>query len=64
MNFWENVEFILEKKDILKNITNSEKLSKKDINKLLKHENAVLLFMSPNDLSELENNYIELYKKN
>ena len=49
--------------EILKKIKNSEKLIGEEIKKLLKYENAVLLFMSPNDLSELENNYIELYKK-
>lgn len=48
---------------IIDNLKNGEHLKKENINKLLKHHNAVLLFMSPNDLTNLESIYIEEYKK-
>ncbi len=48
---------------IIKNLNNGEHLKKEEINKLLKHHNSVLLFMSPNDLTNLERLYIEEYKK-
>ena len=47
---------------IIKRLNKGEKLEKKDYKKLIKHHDSVLLFMSPNDLSELENNYIKEYK--
>ena len=48
---------------IIDKLRNGENLKKEDINKLLKHKNSVLLFMSPNDLTNLESIYIEEYKK-
>ena len=48
---------------IIKNLKNGEHLKKEEINKLLKYHNSVLLFMSPNDLTNLENKYISKYKK-
>ncbi len=41
-------------------IENCENISRNEANKLLKHNNSVILFMSPNDLSTLENDYINL----
>lgn len=49
---------------IIKNLNNGEHLKKEEIKKIIKHKNSVLLFMSPNDLTDLENKYIEEYKKN
>ena len=49
---------------IIKNLNNGEYLKKEEIKKLLKHKNSVLLFMSPNDLTNLEIKYIEEYKDN
>ena len=46
---------------IIKELTNGEQYKK--IEELLKYHNSVLLFMSPNDLKEIENKYIELYNK-
>ncbi len=48
--------------DLIKEIPNAEHINIDEANKLLDHENAVILFLSPNDLSKLENDYIELYK--
>lgn len=47
---------------ILKKINKGEHIENNEVNKLIKYNNAVLLFMSPNDLSEFENKYIEEYK--
>ena len=47
---------------IIDNLKNGEHLKKEEITKLLKYHNSVLLFMSPNDLTNLENSYIEKYK--
>ena len=47
---------------IIENIKRGESLKKEEYHKLLKHHNAVLLFMSPNDLSDIETKYAELYK--
>ncbi len=47
---------------IIDNLKNGEHLKKEEITKLLKYHNTVLLFMSPNDLTNLENSYIEKYK--
>lgn len=44
---------------IINNLKKGEKFS---IKKLLKHKNSVLLFMSPNDLKDLEDKYIKQYK--
>ena len=48
---------------IIDELKKSEHLKKEEINKLLKHHNSVLLFMSPNDLTKFENTYIEKYKR-
>ena len=48
---------------IINNLKNGEHLEKNNIKNLLKHHNSVLLFMSPNDLKDLEDNYKEQYKK-
>lgn len=48
---------------IINELKNGEHLNKEEIAKLLKHHNSVLLFMSPNDLTEFENTYKEKYKK-
>ena len=47
---------------ILNKIKKGEFLEKNNIKKLIKHHDSVLLFMSPNDLSNLENKYINEYK--
>ena len=48
---------------ILKRIKNGEYIKKNEYSKLVKHRNAVLLFMSPNDLKQIEENYKNLYIK-
>ncbi len=48
--------------DIINDLSNSEHISKEETEKLLKHHNAVIIFMSPNDLTDFENDYIEKYK--
>lgn len=40
---------------IIKNLKKGEHLKKEEYKKLLKYKNAILLFMSPNDLTKLEN---------
>lgn len=45
--------------DIIKEIPNAEHISENEINKLLPYEDTVLLFMSPNDLTSFEENYIQ-----
>ena len=49
---------------IIKEVPNAEKISETNFENLLNHHNSVILFMSPNDLTEFENKYIEKYKKN
>jgi UDP-N-acetylmuramate--alanine ligase len=49
-------------KIIIDNLKNGEYLKKEEIDKLLKYKNSVLVFMSPNDLTNFENKYIEKYK--
>ncbi len=49
--------------DLIKNIPNAEHIGTQEANKLLQHKNAVILFMSANDISILENDYIEKYKE-
>lgn len=44
--------------DIIKEVPNSEHITFKEVNKLLPYEDSVLLFMSPNDLTSFENDYI------
>ena len=46
---------------IIKNLKNGEHLKKEEYKKLTKYKNAVILFMSPNDLTELEQKYIKEY---
>ena len=41
----------------------AEKIKEDDFDSLLKNHNSVILFMSPNDLTEFENKYIEKYKE-
>lgn len=48
---------------IIKKIKKGEKLEKTEYKKLLKHKNSVILFMSPNDLTELEQKYMNEYRK-
>lgn len=48
---------------IIDKLNKGESMSKQEINKLLIHHNAVLLFMSPNDLSEFQKAYIESYNQ-
>ena len=47
---------------IIDNLKNGEFLKKEEISKLLEYHNSILLFMSPNDLTNLEKQYIEKYK--
>lgn len=44
--------------DIIKAIPNSEHINYSEIDKLLPYEDSVLLFMSPNDLTDFEKDYI------
>ncbi len=50
--------------DLIKSIDNSEKIKIDEAKKLLNYENTVLIFMSPNDISKLENDYIKLKENN
>lgn len=47
--------------DIIKAIPNAEHITQDEINKLLDYRDSVLLFMSPNDLTSFEQNYINKY---
>ena len=47
--------------DIIKKIPNAEHITTSETDKLLHHENSVLLFMSPNDLIAFEQDYINKY---
>ena len=47
--------------DIIKAIPNAQHISKEEIDKLLDYEDVVLLFMSPNDLTSFEQEYINKY---
>ncbi len=49
--------------DIIDKIPKAEHISEDKMDNLLKHKNAVLLFMSPNDLGTFEKKYIEKYKE-
>ena len=49
--------------DLIKEISGAEHINLDESDKLLEHENAVLLFMSPNDISKLENDYIDKKSK-
>ncbi len=46
--------------DLIKKVKNSESINIDEAEKLVKHKNSVILFMSPNDISKLENEYINL----
>ena len=48
---------------IISNLKKGEYLEKNNIKKLIKHNNSVLLFMSPNDLKSIEENYKTEYNK-
>lgn len=47
--------------DIIKAIPNAEHISESETDKLLEYEDSVLLFMSPNDLTSFEQDYINKY---
>ena len=46
--------------DLIKRLDNAEKISKNDMKKLLNYDNSVLIFMSPNDIRNLEKEYIKI----
>lgn len=48
---------------IIDNLDHGEHLNMDEANKLINYHNAVLLFMSPNDISKLENDVIEGMEK-
>lgn len=48
---------------IIKNLDHGESITINDASKLAEYKNTVLLFMSPNDISKLENETIELMQK-
>ena len=48
---------------IISKLKNGKYLNKKNIKELTKYHNTVLLFMSPNDLKNLEEEYIKEYMK-
>ena len=58
-----------EKQEDYKKITSEliikrlEKGEKFDMKNLTKHKNSVILFMSPNDIRNIEKEYIKLYKQ-
>lgn len=56
-------DFNIKSEDIIKKIPKAEKIKEDDFDSLLKNHNSVILFMSPNDLTEFENKYIEKYKE-
>ena len=56
-------DFDIKSDDIIKEIPNAENIKIENFENLLKHHNSVILFMSPNDLTDFENKYIEKYKK-
>ena len=56
-------DFDIKSENIIKEIPNASHISEDNIESLLSHHNSVLLFMSPNDLTDFENKYIEKYKE-
>lgn len=48
---------------IIDNLKNGKKITEDDALELSKYDNAVILFMSPNDISKLENELIDLLSK-
>lgn len=57
-------DFDINSNDIIKEIPNAESISEEKFNNLLKHHNSVILFMSPNDLTQFEKKYTEKYIEN
>ena len=49
--------------DIIKEIPNAEHISQEETDKLLDYSDSVLLFMSPNDLTSFEQEYINKYNE-
>ncbi len=49
--------------DLIKEIPNAEHIGINDYKKLMEIDNSVILFLSPNDISKLENDYIEHKKE-
>lgn len=56
-------DFNIKSEDIISKIPNAEKIKEGNFESLLENHNSVILFMSPNDLTEFENKYIEKYKE-
>lgn len=56
-------DFNIKSEDIITKIPNAEKIKEDNFESLLENHNSVILFMSPNDLTEFENKYIEKYKE-
>ena len=56
-------DFDVDINDIIKKVPKAEKIDEQNYEHLLSHENSVIVFMSPNDLTEFENSYIKDYKK-
>lgn len=56
-------DFNIKSEDIIKEIPNAKHISEENIDDLLEFHDAVLLFMSPNDLTDFEKKYIEKYKE-
>lgn len=56
-------DFNIKSEDIIKEIPNAEKIKENNFKNLLENHNSVILFMSPNDLTDFENKYIEKYKE-
>lgn len=55
-------DFDITSEDLIKEIPNSESISKDQIDKLLGAHNLVIIFMSPNDITDMEKAYIEKYQ--
>ena len=47
---------------ILDNLKKAEHIDENAVSKLLKYKNSIILFMSPNDLSNMQKKYIKEYK--
>ena len=55
-------DFDITSEDLIKEIPNSESISKDQIDKLLGAHNSVIIFMGPNDITDMEKAYIEKYQ--
>ena len=55
-------DFDITSEDLIKKIKNAESINIDEAEKLTKIKNSVILFASPNDISKLENDYINLLK--